>query len=159
MEAVLQLQRAPCLEESGIQKGVYSLSLPEGDSLDISSPQQAQELPSQEAQKLPWWRWLSRRWLAFEYLKGETLEPGELWVRSRLIPVSSEALAYLLRVRIGACRHVGARHVIWHRRRCCKKKTAGITWMRDIYVFPAGSSNNVNATIETTGLVETSDRT
>lgn len=124
-------------EESAIPKIEYSLAVPDGNSLELST--------RGEGQDPPWWRWLSRAWL-LQYLSGETLEPGEQWVRSTLVPVSSKSVAYLLRARVSACRHVGIRHVIRHRRRCCGNDSPSIIWLRDVYLLPGGKDNNEHST-------------
>ena len=124
-------------EKSTIPKIEYSLAVPDGNSLELST--------SVESQDPPWWRWLSRTWL-LHYLRGETLEPGEQWVRSTLVPVSSKSVAYLLRARISACRHVGIRHVMPHRRRCCRNDSPSIIWLRDSYLLPTGKANHEHST-------------
>lgn len=131
-------------EKSSIRKGQYNLAVPEGNSLEVRTTTEIQ-LPS-------WWQWLSPRWLRQHlrgYLRGETLEPGELWVRSTLVPVSSEGVAYLLRARICACRHVGVRHVLRHQRRCYKMQAPEMIWIRDVYLMP-GSDNHVHSANEAT---------
>ncbi len=135
-------QRRVVWERSSIPKGRYNLAVPEGNILELPTMKENQETIKQNP---PWWRRLSRRWMLRE-LRGDKLEPGELWVRTILIPVSSDSVAYLVRARVSACRHLGVRHVIWHRRRCLKTKTAGMTWLRDIYLLPAGSDSNGHAT-------------
>lgn len=123
------------------KKSQYSLAVADGNSLE-PSPTKKQK------QTEPWWRWLSRRWL-LQQLRGDIFEPGEQLVRSIVVPISSEGLVYLLRVRVSTCRHVGVRHVLWHRLRCCKRKSTGTTWSRDVYVFPR-SISNVNTSRSTT---------
>ena len=118
-------------EKSSIPRIRYSLAVPDGNSLEIPKSGTTQTPPP------PWWGRLNRRWL-LRHLRGDTLEPGEEWARSALVPVSSEGVAYLLRARVSACRHVGVRHVMSHRRRCCRKKSPGIIWTRDVYLLPAG---------------------
>lgn len=120
-------------EKSAIPKIEYDLAVPDGNSLELAT--------REEGRDPPWWRWLSRAWL-LHYLSGETLEPGEQWVRSTLVPISSESVAYLLRARISACRHVGIRHVMRHRRRCCGKHSPSIIWLRDAYLWPTGEDSN-----------------
>jgi hypothetical protein len=132
-------------ERSSIPKGRYNLAVPEGNSLELPITKDKQD--PKDNQDLPWWRRLSRHWL-LRHLRGDKLEPGEQWVRSILVPVSPDGVAYLLRARVSACRHLAVRHVIWHRRRCCKKKSTALTWLRDVYLLPTGSDDNGHATIQ-----------
>jgi hypothetical protein len=125
-------------EESAIPKIEYSLAVPDGNSLELATMGKSQDPPR--------WRWLSRAWL-LHYLSGETLEPGEQWVRSTLVPVSSKGVAYLLRARVSACRHVGIRHVLRHRHRCCQNDSPSIFWLRDVFLLPTGKDKNEHSAL------------
>jgi hypothetical protein len=102
----------------------WSLAVPEGEVLDpveVANP--------------PRWRWVRRSWL-LELLDGDKLEPGEQWMRSILVPVAEDSVAYLLRVWVRACRHVAVRHTTWHRLHCCRGRTPPLSWWREVYVLP-----------------------
>jgi len=108
-------------EESTIKPIRFALSIPEGEVL------RALEAPDTSATRKP------RLTISkYRYLFGERLEPGEQWERSTLIPVSPDSVAYLLRVRIIACRHVAPWHVVWHRLYC---RPPRYSWIRDIHIF------------------------
>lgn len=99
--------------------------------------------PPRQAPDSSRWRWLTRGWL-LQYLSGEKLEPGEQWVRSALVPVAPDSVAFLLRAEVGACRHVALRHVPRHRsycRKACEAGTPPLTWWREIYVLPGAHQN------------------
>jgi hypothetical protein len=111
-------------EDSKLPAVHWSLAVPEGEVLDpaeISHP--------------PRWRWVRRSWL-LQLLDGDKLEPGEQWMRSTLVPVAEDSVAYLLRVWVRACRHVAIWHTTWHRLHCCRGKTPPLSWWREVYVLP-----------------------
>jgi hypothetical protein len=82
----------------------------------------------------PWWWWLTRAWY-LGYLRGEKLEPGEQWARTTLVPVAPDSVAFLLHTELNACRHVAVRHVISHKRRCCRDNSTDLNFWQDFCVL------------------------
>lgn len=111
-------------EDSRLPAIHWSLAVPEGEVLD----------PVEVAYP-PRWRWVRRSWL-LQLLDGDKLEPGEQWMRSILIPVAEDSVAYLLRVWVRACRHVAIWQTTRHRVHCCRGKTPALSWWREVYVLP-----------------------
>lgn len=113
-----------------IEPMVRPLNFPEGELLDLL-----------DEPDRPWWQWRpSQHWMS--YLRGDKLEPGEQWARTRLIPMPRDKVAYLLRAEISACRHVALRHVIWHRLYCSNGAESRWTWSREICVLPEEFDSN-----------------
>lgn len=110
----------------------WPLAVPDGIALDHSR---------ERRRPRPWWQRPTRHSM-LGLLVGERLEPGEQWLRSVLIPLSPNILAYLLRVEVNACRHVAARHIIWHHLFCCRTGSARLNWSNEIYVLPEESNTN-----------------
>jgi hypothetical protein len=111
-------RRSTIFWEKGIPQQIeVSLAIPEGVVLDPSTGGTGSENDPD--------------------LLGDRLEPGEQWARSALVPVARDCVAYLLLVKVGACRHVAPRQAAAHKRNCCgESQSPNLGWRREIYVLP-----------------------